>query len=75
MKGEIELTEQEQALKDKFNLDNEQLIWRRWCIKNNCGGDLNKFRGIPKHRRSLYQQQEIVILTKIYMQGQTNCKA
>ena len=44
MKGEIELTEQEQALKDKFNLDNEQLIWRRWCIKNNCGGDLNKFR-------------------------------
>ena len=34
----------ELVLKTKFNVDDEQLAWRRWCIKNNCGGDLNKFR-------------------------------
>ena len=27
-----------------FDLDIEQMVWRRWCIKNNCGGDLDLFR-------------------------------
>lgn len=39
----FELTEEERNLKKMFNLDNEQLAWRRWCIKNNCQGDLNMF--------------------------------
>lgn len=36
-------TEEEEALSQTFGLDDEQLAWRRWCIDNNCGGDLNKF--------------------------------
>lgn len=37
-------TDEEEALSLIFGLDDEQLAWRRWCIDNNCGGDLNKFR-------------------------------
>lgn len=37
------LTDEEIALKKKFNLDNEQIAWRRWCIANNCMGDIRKF--------------------------------
>jgi hypothetical protein len=38
------LTEEEEKIKAAFNLTNEQLTWRRWCIANNCGGDLNSFK-------------------------------
>ena len=41
---EIELTEEEQELKELYNLDNEQIAWRRWCIRNNCGNDVNTFK-------------------------------
>lgn len=41
--GEV-LTEEEKVLKEDFGLDDEQIMWRRWCIANNCGGDLDKFR-------------------------------
>jgi len=34
----------EQKIKEEFGLSDEQLNWRRWCIVNNCGGDLNLFR-------------------------------
>lgn len=37
-------TEEELILKERFNLDDEQLMWRRWCIRNNCGGDINTFK-------------------------------
>ena len=40
----FERTEEEEQLAQTFGLDDEQLAWRRWCIANNCGGDLNKFR-------------------------------
>lgn len=30
-------------LKERFNLSWEQLNWRRWCIANNCNGDIDKF--------------------------------
>ena len=39
-----DLTEEEIELKAKFELDNEQLMWRRYAIRNLCGNDLNKFR-------------------------------
>lgn len=39
-----EWTEDEQALKETYQLDDEQLAWRRWCIRNNMGGDAVKFR-------------------------------
>ena len=40
----IVLTEEEKELKKLYNLDNEQIAWRRWCIRNNCGGDINTFK-------------------------------
>ena len=42
--GELELTEEEQELKTLYDLDNEQIAWRRWCIRNNCGNDVNTFK-------------------------------
>lgn len=37
------LDKEELWLIEKFKLSLEQLKWRRWCIANNCYGDLNKF--------------------------------
>ena len=39
-----EWTEEELALQACYQLDEEQLQWRRWCIRNNLGGDAVKFR-------------------------------
>ncbi len=38
------LTADEQKIKETYNLDDEQLAWRRWCIANNCGGDKEMFK-------------------------------
>lgn len=40
----FELNEEEIELKKLYNLDNEQIAWRRWCIHNNCRGDVNLFK-------------------------------
>lgn len=40
----FELNEEEIKLKKLYNLDNEQLAWRRWCIQTNCRGDINLFK-------------------------------
>lgn len=40
----FEFTAEERELQKTFNLDDEQIAWRRWCIDTNCGGDLNKFK-------------------------------
>ena len=37
-------TEEEEKLRELYHLDDEQLAWRRWCIKTNCGGDVRLFR-------------------------------
>lgn len=37
------LTDEEVKLKERYNLTNEQLEWRRWCIKNNCQGSVEQF--------------------------------
>lgn len=37
-------TGEERQLQKDFGLDEEQLMWRRWCIKANCGGNADKFR-------------------------------
>ncbi len=34
----------ERGVKTRFNLTLEQLNWRRWAIKNKCGGDIEKFK-------------------------------
>ena len=31
-----------QVMKD-YNLSMEQIVWRRWCILNNCHGDIEQF--------------------------------
>jgi hypothetical protein len=41
--SDFTLSPEEEELKTRFNLDNEQLEWRRWCIRNNCNNDLNIF--------------------------------
>jgi len=37
------IDEEIRLIKD-FNLTKEQLNWRRWCIVNNCNGEIGKFR-------------------------------
>ena len=39
----FERTPEEEELAALYDLDDEQLAWRRWCIRVNCGGDLNQF--------------------------------
>lgn len=36
-------TAEEEQLAEVFDLCDEQLAWRRWCIAINCGGDIDKF--------------------------------
>lgn len=38
-----ELDEEEQLLRSQYHLTDEQLGWRRWCIANECQGDVEKF--------------------------------
>ena len=37
-------TPEEEDLRERYGLSDKQLQWRRWCIANNCGGDVNMFR-------------------------------
>lgn len=39
----FEPTEDELELKKKYGLDDEQLQWRRYTIRNDCGGDPRQF--------------------------------
>lgn len=39
----FKLTEEERKLKDTYNLTDDQLEWRRWCIRNNCQGNEEQF--------------------------------
>lgn len=39
-----EWTPEERELRDAYQLSDEQLQWRRWCIANNCGGSFDMFR-------------------------------
>ena len=32
------------VLKALYNLTNDQLEWRRWCIRNNCQNDIDQFK-------------------------------
>ena len=40
----FKLTTEEKELQKLYNLSLEQLSWRRWCIANNCGGDIEQFK-------------------------------
>ena len=36
-------TQEERELQKRYGLDEKQLAWRRWCIRNNCGGEERLF--------------------------------
>jgi hypothetical protein len=38
------LSPEEVELMNRYHLTREQIMWRRWCIKNNCGGDVDMFK-------------------------------
>lgn len=40
----FELTDEEKQLMSKYSLTLDQLEWRRWCIRNNCNGDVQLFK-------------------------------
>ena len=40
----IVLTEEEKELKALYDLDDEQIAWRRWKIANDCNGDIDLFK-------------------------------
>ena len=40
----FELTKEEKELQKRYGLTLEQLTWRRWCIANNCGNDVEQFK-------------------------------
>ena len=40
----FKLTEEEEQLKELYNLTNDQLEWRRWCIRNNCQNNIDQFK-------------------------------
>lgn len=39
-----EWTKLEFEIQKRYKLTDEQLQWRRWCLRNNCAGDERKFR-------------------------------
>ena len=39
-----EWTDYEKEMMERLGLDEEQMSWRRWCIKTNCAGDEAMFR-------------------------------
>lgn len=42
--GQADFLKEEELLQRQYNLTNEQLNWRRWCIKNKCRGQVRVFR-------------------------------
>jgi len=53
-----EFSEEELKLKARFNLDNEQLMWRRYAIRNLCGNNVDTF-----HQEYPSTPEEAFILT------------
>jgi hypothetical protein len=37
-------TSSELEIQKRYQLDDEQLAWRRWCIRNNCSGNEDQFK-------------------------------
>lgn len=42
--GQDDFLKEEELLQRQYNLTNEQINWRRWCIKNKCSGQVRTFR-------------------------------
>lgn len=42
--GQMDVSREERKLAKKLGLTMRMLAWRRWCVKTNCDGDLEKFK-------------------------------
>ncbi len=41
---DFKATKEEEEIRAVYKLDDAQISWRRWAIKNLCGGDIEQFR-------------------------------
>lgn len=37
-------TEEEKEIQETYHLTDRQMAWRRWCIRTDCGGNVDKFQ-------------------------------
>ncbi|WP_447579922.1 phage terminase large subunit family protein [Acinetobacter baumannii] len=69
-------TDEEKELKELYDLDDEQLVWRRWAIRNNCGGDVEQFKQeYPSNDEEAFLSSgrprfNIPVLNKMYQQAE-----
>lgn len=66
----FELTNEEKELKRIYNLSLDQLEWRRWCIRNNCGGDIQVF----KQEYPINPEEAFISTGKCYFDKETLIK-
>ena len=63
----FELTKEEKELQQTYGLTLEQLTWRRWCIANNCGNDIDQF----KQEYPINPEEAFISTGKCYFDKQT----
>jgi len=68
---ELSLNEYERKARKEFNLTLEQLNWRRWAIKNKCGGNLEKFKQeYPATIEEAFITSAKTVIPKEYIEAQ-----
>lgn len=68
---EQSLDEYEKKIKSEFKLAFEQLNWRRWAIKNKCGGDIEKFKQeYPITIEEAFVASTKTVIAKQYIEAQ-----
>jgi len=66
------LDEYEKDLRAKEHLTYEQLNWRRWAIRNLCGGDLDKFKQeYPATIEESFVASSKAVIPKQYIEAQS----
>jgi hypothetical protein len=65
------LDDYEKKIKSEFKLTLEQLNWRRWAIKNKCGGNLEKFKQeYPATIEEAFITSAQTVIPKQYIEAQ-----
>lgn len=61
----------EKDIQKRFNISLEQLNWRRWAIKNKCGGDVEKFKQeYPATVEEAFIASSKLVIPKQYIEAQ-----
>lgn len=61
----------EKDIQKRFNIALEQLNWRRWAIKNKCGGDTEKFKQeYPATVEEAFIASSKLVIPKQYIEAQ-----